>query len=83
MDDIAAGMGMASISRNEGEEESNQEGLVDHNNQYSTNNTRSQRLSKHDLWKKELKGKAKMPLKTPCPCGSNKKYKNCCLLKEE
>lgn len=52
-------------------------------NNLSRDNLVNKRLSKYELWKKEQKGKAKLPLKSPCPCGSGKKYKNCCLLKEE
>lgn len=78
-------MGMSSISRNNEEEETqtNQDEIIDSNRIPNNNNNVNQKLSMHDLRKKQLKEKAKMPLKTPCPCGSNKKYKNCCLLKED
>jgi len=77
-------MGMASISRNNEEEEiqTNQDDIID-SNRIPINNNLNKKLSIHDLRKKQLKEKAKMPLKTPCPCGSNKKYKNCCLQKED
>jgi len=78
-------MGVHSLTRNNDENEmenenENEEGILDINN---IRNSVNKRLSQYDLKKKELKEKAKMPLKTPCPCGSNKKYKNCCLLRED
>ena len=39
--------------------------------------------TKSELRKEYLKSKAEQPLNSNCSCGSGKKYKNCCLKKEE
>ena len=37
--------------------------------------------TKSEIRKEYLKSKAEQPLNSNCPCGSGKKYKNCCLKK--
>ena len=55
-----------------------------------SNTQRTNRLSdeprtlyttKSETRKREMKEKANQPLNSMCNCGSNKKYKNCCIKK--
>lgn len=46
-----------------------------------SNNHSDQEKSRSDLKKIELRAKATQSLNSMCLCGSNKKYKNCCLKK--
>jgi hypothetical protein len=51
---------------------------------FSSNNTPTTTYTtKAEVKKKQMKEKATQPLNSVCNCGSNKKYKNCCMKKDD
>ncbi len=86
VNDLQSGLG---IHHRNGGDSVDEEEMENINNSYpnSTNmsinsNSRLNYETKAEIRKREIKEKAQQPLNSLCNCGSNKKYKNCCIKKE-
>ncbi len=78
VNDLQSGIGLHRPS-NMNEED----GVISTNNDIANETTRkTMYTTKSEVRKQEMKEKAQQSLNSSCNCGSNKKYKNCCIKKE-
>jgi uncharacterized protein YchJ len=76
--DLQSGMGLGGRDSDEGEEQTisaPRERYVVQEEVKTLYDTKAEQR------KREMKSNAEQPLNSLCNCGSNKKYKNCCLKK--
>ena len=78
VNDLQSGMGLHSSNRTR-EFDDNDSEDEDHSN--SKEKKKTEYHTKAEIRKREIKEKAQQPLNSTCICGSNKKYKNCCIKK--
>ncbi len=79
--DIQSGMGIHN-NRVRTEEYNSEEEIPSHSNTNRlSDEPRTIYNTRAEIRKREIKEKANQPLNSMCNCGSNKKYKNCCLKK--
>lgn len=81
--DIQSGMGLGGQLRSNDEGEFNEENGLVGGRPTLINEQRTMYETKSEVRKREMKATAKQPLNSLCNCGSNKKYKNCCIKKNE
>jgi hypothetical protein len=72
--DIQSGLGMGGRDREEDEGPIREIPRIEEE-------TKTIYQTKAEQRKREMKNQAEQPLNSMCNCGSNKKYKNCCLKK--
>ena len=83
VNDIQSGMGIHSRNSANVESDDNEEFPEAHSgNRRLLEEPKTIYSTKAEIRKKEMKERAQQPLNSLCNCGSNKKYKSCCIKKQ-